>query len=318
MSGARLHSDHPLELNLLRATRAGSDGQAAVGRVPSGSREPISTEVCAPAVTADRICRWSQAKCGLSLDRLGSLGLLGGIYIALGAALATLITCDSSLGMGPTRWLGGIAFSLGLLLVVVGGAELSTGNCLMAMARMRGHLVSHDLWRNWGISYGANALGALLLAWMIVQSGIYDAEPLRANAIRVAEAKLALPLSQAFLRGVLANMLVCLAVWLAMSSQTVVGKFIGIAFPISAFVALGFEHSIANLYLIPVGLMAGAKGNVGDLLGNLVPVTAGNLVGGAAVAASLLYWSHAQHPRVAAFTDRFAQRIPTESDSRTS
>ena len=107
MSGARLQSVRPLKLNLLRATGADSAGRAAVGSVASGSREPVSAEVCAAAITADRICRWSQAKCGLSLDRLGSLGLLGGIYIALGAALATLITCDSSLGMGPTRWLGG-------------------------------------------------------------------------------------------------------------------------------------------------------------------------------------------------------------------
>ena len=298
MSGAELRSDRPLELHRIGAACPTSDRHASRDPAsPAALDAETTTDVSTPHATAGRICRWSRAKRSLPLDRLVSLSTLGGMYIGLGAALATLITSDSSLGTGPTRWLGGIAFSLGLLLVVVGGAELSTGNCLMAIARMCGQLANHDLWRNWGISYCANALGALLLAWVVVRSGICDAEPLRSNAIRIAEAKLALAPAQAFLRGVLANMLVCLAVWLAMSSHTVVGKFIGIVFPISAFVALGFEHSIANLYLLPVGLMAGAKGSVGDLLANIAPVTAGNLVGGAGVAAGLLYWSHAQGHR---------------------
>jgi formate transporter len=284
MSGPGLQSDRPLTL----AIHATDDTR----RETPIDINQAGTDTCSPAATANRIYVWSKAKSTLPLDRLAALGVLGGVYIGLGAALATLVASDSTLGTGPTRWLGGIAFSLGLLLVVVGGAELSTGNCLMAMARLRGDLVNYDLWRNWGISFGANVLGAFMLACMVALSGIYDVEPLRTNAIRIAETKLALLPAQAFFRGVLANMLVCLAVWLAMSSQTVVGKFIGIAFPISAFVALGFEHSIANLYLIPVGLMTGAKGSVADLLGNLVPVTAGNLVGGAVVAAGLLYLSH--------------------------
>ena len=249
-------------------------------------------EVCQPAEIANRICVWSHAKSTLPLDRLLPLGILGGVYIGLGGALSSLTTTESSLGAGPTRWLGGIAFSLGLVLVVVGGAELSTGNCLMAIARMRGLITNQHLWRNWSISYMANAAGALLVAWIIVCSGTYDAEPLRSAAIRIAEAKLALPPSQAFLKGVLANMLVCLAVWLAMSSQTVIGKIVGIVFPISAFVALGFEHSIANLYLIPAGMMVGASGTFVELVSNLVLVTAGNLAGGAVVAAGLLWLGH--------------------------
>ena len=285
MSGPRLKSERPLAL----AIHATDDTR------PADVNQAV-TDVCTPAATANRTCKWSIAKAALPLERLVALGILGGVYIGLGAALATLITSDSNLGMGPTRWLGGIAFSLGLLLVVVGGAELSTGNCLMTMARFRGELTNQDLWRNWGISFVTNAFGALVLAWVIMLSGIFDVDPLRANAIRIAETKLALSAPQAFLRGILANMLVCLAVWLAMSSQTVVGKFIGIAFPIGAFVALGFEHSIANLYLIPMGLMVGANGSAVDLLGHLVPVTAGNLVGGAVVAAGLLYRSHAQTP----------------------
>lgn len=218
-----------------------------------------------------------------------SLGILGGVYIGLGGALATLAISDSSLGNGPTRWLGGVAFSLGLILVVIGGAELSTGNCLMTISRLRGATTGRNMWRNWSWSYMANAFGAVVLAWLVVLSGIYDAEPLHSAAIRIAEAKLGLSAPQAFARGVLANMLVCLAVWLATASQSAMGKFFGIMFPISAFVALGFEHSIANLYLIPVGLMIGAGGTSLDLIRNILAVTAGNLVGGAIIAAGLLW-----------------------------
>ncbi len=249
-------------------------------------------EICPPTETADRICVWSCAKTALPLERLVSLSILGGVYIGLGGALATLAMSESSLGNGPTRWLGGVAFSLGLILVVIGGAELSTGNCLMAISRLRGTTTGRNVWHNWSWSYAANAAGALLLAWLMVLSGIYDAEPLHSAAIRIAEAKLGLTAPQAFARGVLANMLVCFAVWLAMASQSATGKFFGIMFPISAFVALGFEHSIANLYLIPVGLMVGAGGTSLDLIRNIISVTAGNLVGGAIVAAGLLWLGH--------------------------
>ena len=250
------------------------------------------SEICAPTEIANRICRWSCAKTTLPLHRLITLSILGGVYIGLGGALATLVVSESSLGHGPTRLLGGVAFSLGLVLVVIGGAELSTGNCLMAIARLRGMTTGVDVWRNWAWSYVANAAGALLLAWLVVFSGIYDSDPLRSAAIRIAEAKLALAAPQAFARGVLANMLVCLAVWLAMASPSATGKFVGIVFPISAFVALGFEHSIANLYLIPAGMMIGASGTALDLIRNIIAVTAGNLVGGAVVAAGLLWLGH--------------------------
>ena len=257
-------------------------------------RMPATTgEICPPTETANRICHWSHAKTKLPLDRLFSLSILGGLYIGLGGALATLAMSESNLGNGPTRWLGGVAFSLGLILVVIGGAELSTGNCLMTISRLRGVTSTLQVWRNWSWSFAANAIGALLLAWLIVQSGIYDAEPLHAAAIRIAETKLALAAPQAFARGILANMLVCFAVWLATASQSATGKFFGIMFPISAFVALGFEHSIANLYLIPVGMMVGASGTSLDLARNIVAVTAGNLVGGAIVAGGLLWFGHA-------------------------
>jgi formate transporter len=249
-------------------------------------------ELLSPIEISARIVDWSLAKTRLSLDRLVVLGILGGLYIGFGAALFTLVMSGSSTGLGSARWLGGVAFSLGLVLVVIGGAELSTGNCLMGIARMRSVVSSDELWRNWIVSYLANAAGAAVLASIIVASGALDTEPLRKTVTGIAEAKLNLSVGSAFLKGMLANMLVCLAVWLSMSTTSVIGKAIGIVFPVSAFVALGFEHSIANLYLIPAGLMLGADGSVLGLVGNLTVVTLGNLVGGALVMSVLLGMAH--------------------------
>jgi formate/nitrite transporter len=278
-----------------RRLASGSDVYTTISTLPLAAAAPASSgDICRPAETVLRICDWSRDKCGLPLGQLVPLGILGGIYIGLGGALATLAMSDSNLGAGPTRWLGGIAFSLGLILVVNGGAELSTGNCLMAIARLMNVATGRHLLRNWTWSYAANAAGALLLAWLTVQSGLYESETLRTTAIRIAESKLALSPQHCFVRGVLANMLVCLAVWLAMSCQSASGKIVGISFPISAFVALGLEHSIANLYLLPIGLMVGAVGTTIDLVWNVALVTAGNLVGGAILAAGLLWLGHAR------------------------
>ena len=261
--------------------------------LPATLRASAATaELLPPIETSARLLDWSLAKTRLSVNRLVFLGILGGLYIGFGAALFTLVITGSTLGFGSTRWLGGVAFSLGLILVVIGGAELSTGNCLLGVAWTRSILSSRDLWRNWGVSYVANAAGALALASIVVASGALEAEPLRKTVIGIAEAKLGLPAGAAFLKGVLANMLVCIAVWLSMSTTSVVGKLIGIVFPISAFVALGFEHSIANLYLIPAGLMLGADGSVSGLIGNVSIVSLGNLVGGAVVMSGLLGAAH--------------------------
>lgn len=249
-------------------------------------------EICAPAEIAARICRWSLAKTHLPLRRLILLGLLAGVYIGFGAALSLLVSSDGVLGFGTMRWIAGITFSLGLVLVVIGGAELSTGNCLMVLAWRSGMITARQMWHNWLISFAMNGLGAAALAWLIVASGALDTAVVRRAVIGSAEAKMALPFDQAFLKGVLANMLVCLAVWLTFSTQTVIGKLVGIVFPISAFVALGFEHSIANCFTLPAGLMLGAQGSGASLLANLVPVTLGNLVGGAACIALMLGQAH--------------------------
>ncbi|NQV56166.1 MAG: formate/nitrite transporter family protein, partial [Rhodospirillales bacterium] len=176
--------------------------------------------------------------------------------------------------------------------VVVGGGELFTGNNLVVMAWADKQTTTKKLLRNWVLVYFGNFVGAAAMAVMIHLSGVFAAADgaVAGAAIRIAEAKIALPFMEAFFRGILCNALVCLAVWLCFAAHSVSGKILSIIFPISAFVALGFEHSVANMYFIPVGYLLGADGvTIGSFAANLVPVTLGNIVGGSAFVA-LVYW----------------------------
>jgi formate transporter len=221
-----------------------------------------------------------------------ALGLLAGAFIAFGAMFFTLVMTDNPMGLGPGRLLGGLAFSLGLILVVVGGAELFTGNNLVVMAWTERKIATRQLARNWTLVYLANLAGSLGTALMVHWSGVLDlgGGAVAATADAIAEAKVALGFTEAFFRGILCNVLVCLAIWLCFAAHDVPGKVLAIVFPISAFVALGFEHSVANMYLIPVAMIAGADGiTVAGFVANLIPVTLGNVVGGGAFVA-LVYW----------------------------
>ena len=173
-------------------------------------------------------------------------------------------------------------------MLVIGGGELFTGNNLMVLALARGKVSLRAIFRNWTIAYSANAAGAMLLALTIHQSGVLDSGNVGATALRIAEAKVQLGFGQAFVRGILCNMLVCLAVWLSVAARGIEGKVVAIVFPICAFVALGFEHCVANLYLLPVAMLNGANIDYWGMLANIVPVTLGNTVGGAGIATA--YW----------------------------
>ncbi len=221
-----------------------------------------------------------------------ALGVLAGAFIAFGGMLFTLVMTGNQLGLGPGRWLGGIAFSLGLILVLIGGAELFTGNSLIVMAWADRKITSAQLLRNWSLVYVANMAGTLGTALMVHWSGTLSLGDgaLASTATAIAQAKIALGFAEAFWRGVLCNILVCLAVWLSFAAHSVSSKIIAIIFPISAFVALGFEHSIANMYLIPIVMLIGDNGiTIADLAANLLPVTLGNIVGGG-VFVALVYW----------------------------
>ena len=254
--------------------------------------EQIQFDAYAPAQIAARVEVAGVSKANLPVLKTLVLGVLAGAFIAFGAMFFTLVITDSGLGFGPQRLLGGVAFSLGLILVVIAGAELFTGNNLIVMAWADRKVTSIALLKNWLLVYIGNFAGAVLTAYAVSLSGTLGAGDgaVRDTAIAIATGKTELSIVEAFVRGVLCNALVCLAVWLCFAAHTVSGKILAIIFPISAFVALGFEHSVANMYLIPVGMLGGAEAiGIRDLLGNLIPVTAGNIVGGS-VFIALVYW----------------------------
>ena len=250
----------------------------------NASQQPASADPFVPGEIAERLEAANVQRANLPIRNLVLLALLGGVYIGFGAALATLVATDTTLGYGLGRLASGLAFSLGLIMLVVAGGELFTGNNLMVLAFASRKVSSQALLRNWGIAYLANAAGAVMLAFAIHLSGIADNAALKATVIKIAEAKVQLGVAPAFLRGVLCNILVCLAVWLSVAARSVEGKAIAIALPISAFVALGFEHCIANFYLLPVGMLSGAPVSFSAFISNIVPVTLGNTLGGVIVA----------------------------------
>lgn len=220
------------------------------------------------------------------------LAILAGAFIALGAVFYTFVMTNSGLGFGPARMLGGIAFSTGLILIVVGGAELFTGNNLIVMAWADGKVSHSKLLRNWGLVYFGNFIGSLGVVFLVFLSGILALNDgaVAQTTMAIGEGKVSLSFSEAFFRGILCNILVCLAVWLCFSARSVVSKILAIIFPISAFVTLGLEHSVANMYLIPIGYFAGSDMiTIAGFLGNLLPVTLGNIVGGSCFVA-LTYW----------------------------
>ncbi|KMJ52069.1 formate transporter [Vogesella sp. EB] len=249
-----------------------------------------------PAQIAEKIEQVGVSKARLPLLQMVLLGMLAGAFISLGALYFVLVVSDDTLGFAASRVLGGVVFSLGLLLVVVAGAELFTGNNLLMMAWADGRISSYALLRNWLVVCAANfagAAGMALLVWLSSHPAMNDGR-VAALVVTLAGAKCAAPLAALFWKGVLCNILVCMAVWMAMAGRSVTDKFVAIVFPISAFVAAGFEHSIANMYLIPLAmllqdsvppaLVSPALG-VAGLLRNLAAVIAGNILGGSVLVA---------------------------------
>ena len=237
------------------------------------------------------------------------LAILAGAFIALGAIFCTTTLAGSAvLPYGLARLLGGLSFCLGLILVVVSGAELFTGNNLIVMAWASGRVSTAALLRNWGIVYVGNFIGSLATAALMFLTRQYasGAGSVGEMALKIASSKVNLGFVQAIALGILCNSLVCLAVWMTYSSRTTTGKIMAIIFPITAFVAAGFEHSVANMYFIPYGLFIqqfdptfvaslGDKVNLvglswgSFLLNNLLPVTIGNIIGGAGLV-GIVYW----------------------------
>jgi formate transporter len=240
-----------------------------------------------PKEIAEHIEKIGVGKVHLPLLSMLMLGMLAGAFIGLGALYFVLVVSDPSLGFAASRILGGVAFSLGLLLVIVAGAELFTGNNLLAMAWADGKISTLELLRAWVIVFLANFIGAAGLALIVYLSRHPEMNNglVAAQYVKIAAAKSAMPFWEAFFKGVLCNVLVCMAVWMALAGRSVVDKAVAIIFPISAFVAAGFEHSVANLYIFPLAMMLEASHGAATItwagfFGNLIPVVLGNLVGG--------------------------------------
>lgn len=272
----------------------------------------LGLDAYSPREISEKIQSVGVSKARLSFLQTAMLGVLAGAFIGLGALYFTIVASDSTLGFAATRVMGGIVFSLGLILVSVGGAELFTGNNLMVMAWADRKITAAELLRNWSVVYAANAVGAVGLAVTVylANHGAMNGGAVAAAYVKIAAAKTALPFGEAFFKGVLCNLLVCLAVWLAMAGHTVVDKIIAMVLPVSAFVAAGFEHSVANMYFIPLGLLLAdgvtlpATVNVASLgwaglASNLAAVTLGNIVGGSGMVA-LVYYLVYRRPALAA------------------
>ncbi|HIC89706.1 MAG TPA: formate transporter FocA, partial [Anaerolineae bacterium] len=241
-----------------------------------------------------------------------ALAILAGAFIAMGAVFATTVTAGASghLSFGVTKLLGGLVFCLGLILVIVAGAELFTGNNLIIMAWADGKVSTARLLRNWVIVYAGNFVGSVATAIIMLVSKQYTfgGGAIGGNALGIANAKTGLGFVQAIALGIFCNALVCLAVWLCFSARGTTDKILSILFPITAFVAAGFEHSVANMYFISIGLFLKqwASPEFWSVLGktaadyanltwgrfvfaNLLPVTIGNIIGGAGIV-GLIYW----------------------------
>ncbi len=264
--------------------------------------EIFGSDAFSPQEIADKVEAVGVAKAHLPAVPTLMLGVLAGGFIGLGALYFTLVVSDPQLSFGVARVLGGVAFSLGLILVVVAGAELFTGNNLLVMAWADRRITTPELLRNWTLVYASNAVGAVGLALVVYLSHHADMNDgaVGLQYVKIAAAKTALPFWEAFFKGVLCNLLVCLAVWLALAGRSVTDRVIAIVFPISAFVAAGFEHSVANMYFIPLGILlkdsvvakAGfdaASLNWSGFAGNLIPVTLGNIIGGSVMVALVYY-----------------------------
>ncbi|MSN25670.1 MAG: formate/nitrite transporter family protein [Geobacter sp.] len=255
-----------------------------------------------PVETAHAIIQNGRRVLHQSFGRTFVLSLLAGFYIAFGAQLSTVVTQDAAqfAGLGISRLLGGSAFSIGLMLVVICGAELFTGNSLLAGAVLHGEISWGKLAENWVVVLTGNFIGSLFFAWLMFETRLWEHGTVADHAIKIASAKCKLSFLAAFTRGLLCNWLVCLAVFMVTAARDVTGKLLACFVPIMTFVASGFEHSVANMYFIPTGLFLTGELSRPDssltwyafVVDNLIPVTTGNIVGGVVFVACAYYYAH--------------------------
>ena len=287
----------------------GGTGGRDDGRSGAGPNE-TRLDALLPREIAETAETVGAAKARLDLVTLLALAVLAGAFIALGAMFSTTILSGAAAApWGIARFVAGLGFSVGLILVVIGGAELFTGNTLMVMALASRRIGWPEMLRAWAIVYVGNLVGAVGTALLVFLAGqyLYNGGDVGKVALGIARAKAELPFGRALFLGILCNVLVCLALWLSLAARSVTDKVMAIMLPIAAFVAAGFEHSVANMYFMPLGqlMLWGAPDtfwtatalspadyaavDFAGLVRNLVPVTIGNIIGGG-VFVGLVYW----------------------------
>lgn len=271
----------------------------------------MEKRILKPAEITDYTIAMAQDKAGGSFRKLFILGILAGAFIAFAAegsnmAAFNLFASPETYGLGKA--LAGVVFGTGLMLVMLAGGELFTGNTLILAAVLERKVTIGRMLRNWFIVYAGNLAGSLLIAYMMAHSGLFESgsEMLGAVTVKIAAYKVSLEFMQAFYLGIMCNWLVCLAVWMSFGTESMTGKIFAIFFPIWLFITSGFEHSVANMYYIPAGILVKENAGYAQLSGltpdmlealnwsnfflqNLVPVTLGNIVGGA-VFVGMAYW----------------------------
>uniref|UniRef100_A0A7S2DZW8 Formate/nitrite transporter n=1 Tax=Helicotheca tamesis TaxID=374047 RepID=A0A7S2DZW8_9STRA len=258
--------------------------RTAALRMSGGDAAP-PPELKPPPVLYQGAVAAGAAKASGSFEKIFKLGVVSGCHIAFGAYLALTVggACPQIAQSNPGLQkiiLGAFGLPFGLIMTLVSGGELFTGNTALVTAAVNeGKATKKDLAKNWIASYLGNFVGSLLLAFLAYKSQTLGTGP---AAVAVATAKCSLPFEVAFVRGILCNWLVCMAVYMASGCSSMIGKMTAVWFPISAFVALGLDHSVANMFMIPLGIMRGAEITIADMFTkNLIPVTLGNIVGGA-------------------------------------
>ena len=256
-----------------------------------------------PAEIKEAVEKVGVKKIRLPLLASFMLAMVAGGSVGLGALYYTIVASDQAMSFAAVRLLGGLTFSLGLALVIVGGAELFTGNNLIVMAWASGKVSTREMLRNWVIVYFGNLVGSLALLVLVFFSHHLDMNGGRIglSILNTAVAKIQPDVVTLFFKGILCNLLVCLAVWLAYAGRSVTDKIVALILPISAFIAAGFEHCVANMYFLPLAWLLAQTGNVpanfdaspitiSGIVHNLIPVTLGNIVGGAGLVGAV-YWA---------------------------
>lgn len=259
----------------------------------------MDKKILTPGEIAEAIISTGVKRAHLSSKSYIILGILAGIFISFGGVANILVTQTlGNVDPGLARFVGGMVFPVGLMLVVMCGAELFTGNNLMTLALFDKKISVYQIFRNWSIVYIANLIGSLIIVFFIYYGNVLTGDA-ATKVVAVAESKVNLSFIEMFMRAIMCNMMVVLAVWMATAAQDVTAKIFACWFPIMLFVLCGFEHSIANMFFIPMGMMLGGNIAISGLINNLLVVTLGNIVGGGIIIPGMYYLAYIKPNREA-------------------